>query len=109
MRALFGIFDPSLYELIFSRRYPFADTLACAFGSDPFPFLANVLNSAECLTPLMEKYEFSIRYKTTLGFVEVGGLTSLGYKYMRAVPNTTLANPNTTCGYPRDDALHIFG
>ena len=42
------------------------------------------------------------------GFIEVGGMTSMAYKYMRAVPNTTLAQPNTTCGYPRDDALHIF-
>ena len=42
------------------------------------------------------------------GFMEVGGLTSLAYKYMHAVPNTTLANPDTECGYPRDDALHIF-
>ena len=42
------------------------------------------------------------------GFVEIGGLTNLAHDYMRAVPNTTLENPNTTCGYPRDDALHIF-
>lgn len=42
------------------------------------------------------------------GFVEIGGLTNLGFDYMRAVPTSTLENPNTTCGYPRDDALHIF-
>lgn len=43
-----------------------------------------------------------------IGFVEVGGYAALEYKYMRAVPNTTLQNPNTTCGYPREDAFHIF-
>ena len=42
------------------------------------------------------------------GFIEVGGYAALEYKYMRAVANTTLLNPNTTCGYPRDDAFHIF-
>ena len=42
------------------------------------------------------------------GFVEVGGFRNLAYKYMNAIPNTTLADPNTTCGIPRSDALHIF-
>ncbi|XP_071499778.1 sodium/glucose cotransporter 4-like [Diadema antillarum] len=32
----------------------------------------------------------------------------LPIKYFQAIPNTTLENPNTTCGYPRTDAFHIF-
>ncbi|XP_071791025.1 sodium/glucose cotransporter 4-like [Asterias amurensis] len=28
--------------------------------------------------------------------------------YPQAIPNTTLMNPNTTCGLPREDAFHIF-
>ncbi|XP_038054726.1 sodium/glucose cotransporter 4-like [Patiria miniata] len=28
--------------------------------------------------------------------------------YPQAIPNTTLANPNSTCGFPREDAFHIF-
>ncbi len=28
--------------------------------------------------------------------------------YPQAIPNTTLMNPNTTCGRPREDAFHIF-
>ena len=41
------------------------------------------------------------------GFSKVGGLAALEYKYMRAVPNTTLYS-NTTCGYPPHDAWHVF-
>ncbi|XP_033126646.1 sodium/glucose cotransporter 4-like [Anneissia japonica] len=32
----------------------------------------------------------------------------LQVKYFQAIPNTTLDNPNTSCGYPREDAFHIF-
>ena len=39
-----------------------------------------------------------------LGFVKVGGYRELYYKYQHAIPNTTLHNPNTTCGLPREDS-----
>ena len=42
-----------------------------------------------------------------LGFMEVGGYSGLKTMYMQAVSNHTLAS-NTTCGYPREDAFHIF-
>ena len=29
------------------------------------------------------------------------------YRYERAVPETTLAG-NDTCGFPREDAMHLF-
>lgn len=32
----------------------------------------------------------------------------LQIKYFQAIPNDTLNNPNSTCGYPRSDAFHIF-
>ena len=38
------------------------------------------------------------------GFVHIGGYEQLYHRYMQAIPNTTLANANDTCGYPRDDA-----
>ena len=43
-----------------------------------------------------------------LGFMEVGGYSEFKTRYMNAVSNVTLSNPNTTCGYPREDAFHIF-
>ena len=53
--------------------------------------------------------KFSARFVLSFsGFVRIGGITALEFKYMRAVPDTTLNNPNTTCGYPRQDAWHIF-
>ena len=39
-----------------------------------------------------------------ISFVKVGGYSELYYKYHNAIPNTTLHNPNTTCGLPREDA-----
>lgn len=36
--------------------------------------------------------------------MKVGGIGGLFEKYHLAIPNTTLANPNNTCGYPREDA-----
>lgn len=39
-----------------------------------------------------------------LGFIKVGGYKELYYRYMAAIPNTTLANPNTTCGMPAEEA-----
>lgn len=42
-----------------------------------------------------------------LSFIEVGGYAELYRKYMMAIPNSTLENPNTICGYPRDDAFHL--
>ena len=40
-------------------------------------------------------------------FVRVGGFENMQYLYFRAVPNTTLYS-NSTCGVPRDDAMHLF-
>lgn len=41
-----------------------------------------------------------------LGFVEVGGWNAFIEGYANAVPSIRV--PNSTCGYPRDDAFHIF-
>ena len=38
------------------------------------------------------------------GFYHVGGYEQLYHRYMTAIPNTTSANANNTCGYPREDA-----
>ena len=38
------------------------------------------------------------------GFIKVGGYKELVVRYMEAIPNSTLTNPNTTCGYPREDS-----
>ncbi|XP_022109012.1 sodium/glucose cotransporter 4-like isoform X2 [Acanthaster planci] len=43
-----------------------------------------------------------------LALVNVGGYEELKVRYMQAIPNTTLANPNTTCGYPREDAFSMM-
>ncbi|XP_030847741.1 sodium/glucose cotransporter 4 isoform X1 [Strongylocentrotus purpuratus] len=42
-----------------------------------------------------------------LCFIEVP-YNELYIAYFQAIPNTTLNNPNATCGYPREDAFHIF-
>lgn len=42
-----------------------------------------------------------------LCFQEVS-YSELEVKYFQAIPNTTLNNPDDTCGYPRDDSFHIF-
>ncbi len=42
-----------------------------------------------------------------LSFVRVP-YDELKVKYFQAIPNETLNNPNITCGYPRNDAFHIF-
>jgi len=44
----------------------------------------------------------------SLGFVHVGGYEQLYHRYMMAIPNTTLANSNDTCGHPRDDAWFML-
>lgn len=41
-----------------------------------------------------------------LGFHKIGGYTNLQKRYMEAIPS--LRNPNSTCGFPRSDAFHIF-
>ncbi|XP_033116002.1 sodium/myo-inositol cotransporter-like isoform X2 [Anneissia japonica] len=43
-----------------------------------------------------------------LSFVEVGGYDQLKLKYMQAIPNETLSNPNYTCGYPREDSFQML-
>ena len=42
-----------------------------------------------------------------IGFIEVGGMNGLRYKYEHAVPNTTFAG-NDSCGYPRDDYFELM-
>lgn len=42
-----------------------------------------------------------------IALIKVGGFQELERKYMNAVPNETLFS-NSTCGYPREDAFHIF-
>lgn len=43
------------------------------------------------------------------GFVEVGGMEGLRYKYEHSVPNTTFVGNDTCgCGYPRDDYFHLM-
>ncbi len=46
--------------------------------------------------------------QSIIGFIEIGGYERLEYLYMRSVSDYTLENQNVTCGYPRDDAFHIF-
>lgn len=41
-----------------------------------------------------------------VGIIRVGGMAQLQELYMKSIPNETY--PNSTCGYPRDDAWHIF-
>lgn len=42
------------------------------------------------------------------GFIKVGGYEGLYQNYTSAIPNTTLNNPNTTCGYPRPDSWYML-
>ena len=42
------------------------------------------------------------------GYIKVGGYEKLHVRYMSAIPNTTLYNPNTTCGYPRNDSWYML-
>ncbi|KAL5011332.1 hypothetical protein ScPMuIL_009883 [Solemya velum] len=42
-----------------------------------------------------------------LGFIKVGGFNAMVEKYAQAIPNDTLYS-NNTCGYPRDDYMHLF-
>ena len=44
---------------------------------------------------------------TLTGFIRVP-YKDLEVRYFQAIPNTTLENPNLTCGLPREDAFHIF-
>lgn len=39
-----------------------------------------------------------------ISFVKVGGYKGLYDKYQNAIPNSTLNNPNTTCGLPPNDS-----
>jgi len=43
-----------------------------------------------------------------LGFAHVGGYEQLYHRYMMAIPNTTVADSNDTCGQPRDDAWQML-
>ena len=47
-------------------------------------------------------------YHYVLGYIKVGGYENLYNHYMTAIPNTTLQNPNTTCGYPRSDSWYML-
>ncbi|XP_076092318.1 sodium/glucose cotransporter 4-like [Mytilus galloprovincialis] len=41
-----------------------------------------------------------------IGFNKIGGYSKLEVLYMQAIP--TIRSPNSTCGFPRQDAFHIF-
>ncbi|XP_071962661.1 sodium/myo-inositol cotransporter-like [Antedon mediterranea] len=43
-----------------------------------------------------------------LSLKEVGGYENLKIEYMKAIPNETLNSPNSTCGYPREDAWQML-
>ena len=53
---------------------------------------------------------------TVIGFIRIGGINNLKALYMKAVPTMVVTNStgnytiptNNTCGYPRQDAWHIF-
>ncbi|CAL1541153.1 unnamed protein product [Lymnaea stagnalis] len=40
-------------------------------------------------------------------FIEVGGFDAMVEKYPKAIPESTLRS-NSTCGYPREDYMHLF-
>ncbi|XP_071508291.1 sodium/myo-inositol cotransporter 2-like [Diadema antillarum] len=39
---------------------------------------------------------------------EIGSFEQLRVKYFQAIPNDTLENPNSTCGYPPEDAFKML-
>ncbi|XP_062577224.1 sodium/glucose cotransporter 4-like [Saccostrea cucullata] len=41
-----------------------------------------------------------------ISFNKIGGYNNLQQRYMEAIPS--IRNPNSTCGFPRSDAFHIF-
>ncbi|CAI9717359.1 glucose cotransporter 4-like [Octopus vulgaris] len=43
-----------------------------------------------------------------IGFIKVGGYSAMVEKYPQAIPNTTLMDNTTKCGYPREDYMHLF-
>ncbi|XP_052821806.1 sodium/glucose cotransporter 4, partial [Octopus bimaculoides] len=43
-----------------------------------------------------------------LSFIKVGGYHAMVEKYPQAIPNTTLMDNTTKCGYPREDYMHLF-
>ncbi|ELU03053.1 hypothetical protein CAPTEDRAFT_92324 [Capitella teleta] len=49
-----------------------------------------------------------------MAFIEVGGFEGMRHGYERAIPNTTYqkyyieGQTNITCGFPREDFLHLF-
>lgn len=43
-----------------------------------------------------------------MSFIKVGGFTAMVEKYPYAIPNTTLMDNTTQCGYPRKDYMHLF-
>eukprot|EP00057_Strongylocentrotus_purpuratus_P030522 XP_781922.3 PREDICTED: sodium/myo-inositol cotransporter [Strongylocentrotus purpuratus] len=43
-----------------------------------------------------------------MSFVRIGGYEQLRVKYMNAIPNTTIQNPDTSCGYPREDSFQML-
>ncbi|GAB1598334.1 sodium/glucose cotransporter 4-like [Argonauta hians] len=43
-----------------------------------------------------------------LSFKEVGGYQAIVDKYPQAIPNSTLMDNTTTCGYPRKDYMNLF-
>ncbi|XP_071484453.1 sodium/myo-inositol cotransporter 2-like [Diadema antillarum] len=42
------------------------------------------------------------------GYGEIGSFEQLRVKYFQAIPNDTLENPNSTCGYPPEDAFKML-
>lgn len=47
-------------------------------------------------------------FNLVIGFIKVGSYSDLYHMYLEAIPNTTLANPNDTCGYPRQDSWFML-
>ncbi len=40
------------------------------------------------------------------GFVKIGGMEGLQYEYFKSIPS--VRDENSTCGFPRADAFHVF-
>ncbi|XP_071946517.1 sodium/glucose cotransporter 4-like [Antedon mediterranea] len=78
--------------LLITAVYTVAGGLAAVIYTDALQTLIMVVGSAILMG---------------LSFAEVP-YSELQVKYFQAIPNTTLENPETSCGYPREDAFHIF-
>ena len=69
-------------------------------------YLSCFIQSISCLKSSnreVRQFIVSLLYK---GFVKIGGMDGLVEMYGKAIPE--VRHPNSTCGYPRDDAFNIF-